>query len=310
MEHRKAPASFAALGLLLFIISLACARSQPDPPADTTHTLTHDGAERTYIVHVPPLYDKNKTTPLVLSFHGGGGKAENQRRVSGFNDLADEKGFIVVYPNGSGRLEENILTWNGGTCCGYALTNNIDDVGFIRELISRLRTEYNIDPKRIYATGLSNGGILSYRLACDASDLFAAIAPVSGTQNYVRCEPQEPVSVIHFHGTDDTRLPYGGGSGDDSVTGVVYNSVEESIKFWRDFNSCSGTPQIQSYRDIQIDAYTGCNQGTEIQLYAILGGKHAWPGSDGPAWPGGDEPTQTISATEIMWIFFASHPKP
>ncbi len=296
--------------LALTFSLLACARNVPSPTSDATHTLTHDGIERTYLLHIPSSYNENNPTPLVLSLHGGGGDAVNQRRVSGFNDLADEKGFIVVYPNGTGRLEDKILTWNGGTCCGYALTYQIDDVGFIRAMVAELQAQYNIDPKRIYATGLSNGGIMSYRLACDAADIFAAIGPVAGTQNYIRCEPSEPVSVIHFHGTDDTRLPYNGGIGDDSTTEIFYKSVEESINFWLDFDQCATTPKSATQLDVRIDAYDECTQGSAIHLYTIVGGKHAWPGSDGPAWPGGDDPTQTISATEVMWEFFAAHPKP
>jgi len=229
---------------------------------------------------------------------------------SGFNQLSDEKGFIVVYPNGTGRLGDKLLTWNGGTCCGYAMTNNIDDVGFVRALVADLQASYKIDPKRIYATGLSNGGIMSYRLACEASDLFAAIGPVAGTLNYKQCAPSQPVAIIHFHGTDDTYLPYEGGYGPDSVGGVLFASVKESIDFWLAFNECQQPPQTEAFADIQHDAYVNCAAGTAVELYTILGGKHAWPGSDGPAWPGGDEPTQTISAASLMWEFFMAHPKP
>ena len=266
--------------------------------------------------------------PLVLSFHGGGGNAENEMRVSNFIPLADEKGFIVAYPNGTGRLGDKVLTWNGGTCCGYATTNQVDDVGFVRALIADgawslvprdslvraliadLQTVAMIDMKRIYATGLSNGGIMSYRLACDASDLIAAIGPVSGTQNYIRCQPESPVSVIHFHGTEDGHVPYNGGAGPDSIAGVPFVSVKDSIDFWLNFNQCPASPQTESFADIKHDAYTNCKDGTAVELYTIVGGKHAWPGSDGSAWPGGNEPTQTISATKLMWEFFAAHPKP
>lgn len=190
------------------------------------------------------------------------------------------------------------------------VTNQVDDVGFIRALIAELQKQYNIDTKRIYATGLSNGAILSYRLACEASDLFAAIGPVAGTQNYAECHPAEAVSVIHFHGTEDTHLPYGGGSGEDSLTGVSFQSVDESIRFWLQVDQCTPAPQTETFEDIQHDVYSGCVGGTSIELYTILGGKHAWPGSALPGWAGGDEPTQTISATRLMWEFFASHPKP
>ncbi len=296
---------------IFFVLSFilpACTRSLSQV-TDPTLTLIVDGLERSYILHVPNSYDGSQPAPLVLNFHGGGGDAVNQWRVSGFNQLADEEGFIVVYPNGTGRLGDKVLTWNGGTCCGYAMTNNIDDVAFVRALVADLQVSYNIDPKRIYATGLSNGGIMSYRLACEASDVFAAIGPVAGTLNYKRCQPGQPVSVIHFHGTDDTHLPYDGGYGSDSVAGVLFASVRESVDFWLAANQCSLTPQTESFADIQHDTYT-CAQGTSVELYTIIGGKHAWPGSEGPAWPGGDEPTQTISATELMWEFFVNHPRP
>ncbi len=246
-----------------------------------------------------------------MSFHGGTGNAENQRSVSNFNDLADEKGFILVYPNGTGRLsDDKILTWNGGACCGYAMTNNVDDVAFVRAIVADLQSSYNIDSKRIYATGLSNGGILSYRLACEAADLFAAIAPVSGTLNYKVCAPSEPVSLIHFHGTADQNLPYDGGYGPDSIADVLFASVEESLNFWLAANRCPDAPTSESFADIVHESYKDCAGGTSVELYKIIGGGHAWPGNSGPSRAGGDAPTQTISATQLIWEFFAAHPKP
>ncbi len=190
----------AAIGALLFA-SLACSRATPTPlpptpssavtstavtppTGDSTRTLTYEGIQRSYILHIPPSYDGSQAMALVMDFHGGGGTAQNQRRVSGFDPLADEKGFVVAYPNGTGRLGDVFLTWNGGTCCGYASHQNVDDVGFVRALVRDVQAVVKIDAKRIYATGLSNGGIMSYRLACEASDLIAAIGPVSGTQYY------------------------------------------------------------------------------------------------------------------------------
>ncbi len=296
--------------LVLLIAALACARGTTSQPQDLTNTLTYGGLERTYLLHVPASYNRNKATALVLDFHGGGGNANSQMRTSAFSGLADEKGFLVAYPNGTGRLEDKLLTWNGGTCCGYAVTNQIDDVGFVRALVAEVQSKYNIDPKRIYATGLSNGAIFSYRLACDASDLFAAVAPVAGTLNYLRCNPSQPVSVIHFHGTDDTHVGYNGGTGPDSLTNVPFASVKDSIDFWLNADQCPKQTQSESFKDIQHDIYSGCASGTAIELYTIVGGKHAWPGSQGPAWFGGDEPAQSISATQLIWDFFAAHPKP
>ncbi len=301
-----------ALLILTFSI-LACVRSFNASPLVSTNavqTLTVDGLRRSYILHIPVPYDNSHPIPLVFDFHGGLGNAESQMRTSGFNALADEKTFIVVYPNGSGLLGDKLLTWNGGTCCGYSVKHDIDDVGFIRTLLANIESSYKVDPKRIYATGLSNGGIFSYRLACDASDLFAAIGPVSGTLNDSPCEPKEPVSVIHFHGTADEHVPYNGGVGDESLTDVPFTSVKDSIDFWVKFDQCAAIPQTETFSDIQHDVYSKCANGTAVELYTILGGKHAWPGSSGPAWPGGDQPTQSISATRLIWDFFSAHPKP
>ncbi|GAB4450501.1 MAG: hypothetical protein OHK0041_12520 [Anaerolineales bacterium] len=299
------------LALLALTFSLlACARNVPRPSADAARTLLHNGIERTYLLHIPPSYDESKPALLVIALHGGGGNAESQRRVSGFDQLADAQGFIVVYPNGTGRFNDTLLTWNGGTCCGYAAENQIDDVGFIRALIAELESKFNIDPRRIYATGMSNGAIMSYRLACDAADLFAAIAPVSGTQNLEECQPSEAVSVIHFHGTADEHLPYDGGVGPKSLTGVEYASVADSLAFWILRDNCPSRAEIEQNGDVTHLTYSPCSAGTSVELYKIEGGGHAWPGVEGPAWAGGDEPTQSISATETIWEFFAAHPKP
>ncbi len=302
---------FLAL-LALTLGLLACSKSLRSAPAsgDTTRTLTVNGIERSYVIHVPSSYDGSQPVPLVMDFHGGGGNAKTQINTSNFEPLADQKEFIVVYPNGDGRIGDKLLTWNGGTCCGYAVKNHIDDVGFVRAVIADIEASYKIDPKRIYATGLSNGGIMSQRLACDASDVFAAIGPVSGTLNDPECQPKEPVSVIEFHGTADQHIPYNGGIGDQSLAGVPFASVKDSIDFWLKFDQCPTTPKTETFADIQHDAYSNCAGGTAVELYTVIGGGHAWPGGNGPAWPGGDQPTHTISATNLMWDFFSAHPKP
>ena len=148
-------------------------------PGDHTRTLKVGDLDRKYMIHISKQYDSKTPMPLVLSFHGGGGNAESMVRFCGLNDKADEAGFIVVYPSGTGRLEK-LLTFNGGNCCGYAMQNNVDDVAFVRALLDDLATVANIDSKRVFATGMSNGGIISYRLASELSDRIAAIAPVGG----------------------------------------------------------------------------------------------------------------------------------
>jgi polyhydroxybutyrate depolymerase len=306
------------LAFIAILVSvLACGSNVPGIPAPlalpvgvSTRTLNYDGLERSYILYVPPGYDGAHPMAVVFVIHGGGGNAENAARMTAFNTQADHSGFLVVYPNGTGRLGDLLLTWNGGTCCGYAQEHNVDDVGFVRAILADLQSITAIDSKRIYATGMSNGGIMSYRLACEASDLIAAIAPVAGTLNYEPCQPSQPLSVIHFHGTNDTHLPYDGGVGSESRVGVEFASVQESVEFWTAFNGCNSQPQTTSFDDIQHRVWSGCRGGTSVELYIILGGKHAWPGSGGPAWAGGDEPTQSISASQLIWEFFALHPKP
>jgi polyhydroxybutyrate depolymerase len=304
----------AVIAILLSV--LACARNVPSatapstsPADEITRPLSHGGIERSYILYMPASVNQSQPVPLVFVLHGGTGNAETAIRMSGFNGAADQNGFAVVYPNGTGRLSGDILlTWNGGTCCGYAQEKNIDDVGFMRAIVTDLRTLVTIDPKRIYATGMSNGGILSQRLACEAADLFAAIAPVSGTLNLPSCAPSQPISVIEFHGTADQHIPYDGGYGPKSLVNVDFASVKDSVEFWTSFDKCNSQPQTTSVDDIRHDIWMGCAGSTSVELYTIVGGGHAWPGGPGGI-PDSDQPVTNISATQLIWKFFAAHPK-
>jgi polyhydroxybutyrate depolymerase len=308
-----------ALSVLLLVI-LACARTKnlsasttptPSnfPTGEITRTLTHDGLKRSYILYVPASVNWSQPIPLVFVFHGGTGNAESAIRMSGFNQVADQNGFLVAYPNGTGRLsDDKLLTWNGGTCCGFAQQKNIDDVGFVRALVTDLQSLANIDPKRIYASGMSNGGILSQRLACETADIFAAVAPVAGTLNFSPCAPSQPISVIEFHGTGDQHIPYDGGFGPESLVDVDFASVQDSIGFWTSFNGCASQPQTDSFDDIKHEVWSGCADSTSVELYTIIDGGHAWPGGAAGR-TDADPPTQTISASQLIWKFFAAHPK-
>jgi polyhydroxybutyrate depolymerase len=253
--------------------------------------------------------DWQKPVPLVLVFHGGTGNAQSAVLMSGFNKVADQNGFIVAYPNGTGRLQNDILlTWNGGTCCGYAQVNNADDVGFVRAVVAEMQSLTTIDSQRIYATGMSNGGILSHRLACEASDLFAAVGPVAGTLNYLGCSPAESISVIAFHGTADQHIPYEGGFGPQSLVEVDFESVPDSIDFWVSHNQCSPEPAVNIVDDVEHKNWSGCGGGTAVELYSIIDGGHAWPGGLAGR-EAADQPTKKISASQLIWDFFAAHPK-
>lgn len=301
-------------GCALVIVMLACARQgtpAPRPPVDSLRAVTHEGQDRDYLIHIPRSVDLSRPVPLVMVFHGGGGKAENAMRTTDFNELADDEGFIVVYPNGTGPRDVEVFTWNSGNCCGNAMLENADDVGFARAILADVQTIAAIDAKRVYATGMSNGAMMSYRLACEAADVFAAIAPVAGTLNYSPCAPSEPVAVIHFHGTDDQHVLYNGGVGPESIVGVDFASVASSIEFWLAANGCaSRQPATSQVADVRREVWDGCESGRPVELYTIFGGQHAWPGSDGPGWIGGDEPSQSISATQLIWEFFKANPKP
>lgn len=280
----------------------------------------YNGEKRTYVLDLPSSYDSSNSYPLVIVFHGGGGNAKSIRDVTNFSMRAEEEDFIVLYPDGSGKLDRKLLSWNCEFCCGYALENNIDDIGFIRALIEYLQEQYNIDESMIYATGLSNGGIMSYYVGAALSDIFAAVAPVAaqiGGQASEQeilwhvPEPEYPVSVLAINGMNDSRVPYDGGQPENNNTKVYsWMSTNESISFWVEQNQCDTFPKrnISKSGNIIIDTYLGGRNDTEVQLISIVNGNHSWPGGK-KGWDHGDNPTKEINATDVIWDFFKTHPK-
>jgi polyhydroxybutyrate depolymerase len=285
---------------------------------DFTASLGPDGDQRDVILHFAPQYDGTNQLPLIIVLHGGGGSGEQVQRQSGMDQYADEYGFVVAYPNGSGRLEDAILTWNSGHCCGYALSHLIDDVGFLSNLIDTLIDQYAIDPGRVYLSGLSNGAMMSYRAGAELSGKVAGIAPIAGTLGgqiggtgpvIVPGAPSEPVSVIAFHGMQDSHVLYAGGIGEDQIdAGRADLPVSASIDFWVSANHCdpSAQTETQANGNIIVDTYSGCDAGVEVVLVTIVDGLHAWPGGRRALL---DEPTQDISANQLMLEFFLAHPK-
>jgi polyhydroxybutyrate depolymerase len=266
--------------------------------------------DRRSLIYIPRGYDPARLTPVVVVFHGGGGNPETMVNFCGLNDKANEAGFIVVYPYGTGRLPDRLLSFNGGNCCSYAMENNIDDVGFTRALLDDLSSVANVDANRVYATGMSNGGIMAYRVASELADRFAAIAPVGGPMGTEACTPSRPVSVMHFHGTADAQAPFNGGQGrGNPLTNVrpVFLSVQHSLEQWIKANGCAQAPEVVQLPDIADDGMTvtrktwgGGKDGTEVVLIEITGGGHTWPGRKptlqllGPS-------TMDISANDLMW---------
>jgi polyhydroxybutyrate depolymerase len=277
---------------MLLSFSLILMATDPLTPGDHTRSLEVDKRPRTYIVHVPKSYDGSKPYPVVLVFHGGGSNAEGMVKFCGLNETADKHGFVVVYPNGTGRLEKQLLTFNGGNCCGYAMNEKVDDVAFTRALLDELAKVVKVDQKRIYATGMSNGGIMAYKLASELADRIAAIAPVGGPMGTETCSPKRPVPVIHFHGTDDQFAPFKGGKG-KGVSGTDFFSVDHSVNAWVKANGCKFEPVLTKIADkakdgttATIKTYGGGKDGAEVVLVAIEGMGHTWPGQEPKVIPG------------------------
>jgi polyhydroxybutyrate depolymerase len=262
-------------------------------PGGYQRTLTVKGQSRSYLLYVPPGLDSSQPIPVVLGFHGYTGTGSSFRDVTGFNDIADTDGFLAVYPEGEGGDH----SWNAGGCCAGASMADLDDVAFIRQIMSDLKTIANIDPGRVYATGHSNGAMFVYRLACEMSDTFAAVAPVAGPLFYSPCKPKGPVSVIHVHGLADTSVPYTGGSY-PGYPSMVFPSVDESIAAWVKLDGCSDEKQVEVQGTVTHTAYASCQAGTAVELYAIAGLDHHWPQPE--EWP----------ASQTIWEFFEAHPKP
>jgi len=251
MRWTRIPAVFMLAACVLSACTTRSATGQPTEPTPeattsgpTAGSIEFHGVARTYALYVPASLQSGVPAPLVVALHGGGGNAANLERTVRLDAIAEREGFLVVYPDGSGRLDEILLTWNAGNCCGYALDEQVDDIGFIGALVAQLSDMYAIDPRRVYATGMSNGGMMSYRLACEAADLFAAVAPVAGALNVADCEPAEPVSVLAIHGTADQHVLFEGGP--PNVKADVHERVDRSVHyamtFWAARDGCGLEP--------------------------------------------------------------------
>ncbi|AKJ65622.1 alpha/beta fold hydrolase [Kiritimatiella glycovorans] len=298
----------------------------PDPrpgneslsPGDHIRTVTVGEVQRRYRLHVPASYDPEKETPVVIAFHGGGGNPDAMVRVSRLDDKSEEAGFLVAYPFGSGPDEDRMLTFNGGECCGYAMHREIDDVGFVRTMLDNLEEVANVDSGAVFATGLSNGGIMSYRVAAELADRIAAIAPVGGPLMMETIAPSRPVAVMHFHGTADKFAPFKGGFGENGRGGrgvTEFRSVDRSLQLWIQSNGCDDEPTVTKLPDTKDDGtrvtqknWGNGREGTEVVLIEIEGGGHTWPGVAPPAAAAFlGLATRDISANDLMWDFFLKH---
>jgi polyhydroxybutyrate depolymerase len=301
-----------AFGSLLGFRVTAVAADPDSGLSGPRQTLSYHGTERSYVIRVPgDMANGNERVPLVLVLHGGGGNAENVEKVTGFTDKAKREGFIVVYPEGTGRRKNKLLTWNAGHCCGYAMENRVDDVGFINALMNKLIEIYPIDPKRIYATGMSNGGMMTHRLGMELSNRFAAIAPVVGTVFGDEKSPAHPVSAIMLNGLHDKSVPYQGGPPGGHFTGAWDGTPAkpalEQAAFWANADGCTGNTTKDHHATFTRWQYQ-CPAGHAVELYLIDDNGHAWPGGKKGSFLG-DKPSSTFQGTDVIWDFFKAHPQ-
>lgn len=278
-------------------------------PGDYRASLEHGGRVRLYRLYVPASYRADQPAPLLVALHGGGGGMDYMGRDDYYGLLshAERTGQVLLLPNGISRLRSGMLaTWNAGECCGAARDQQVDDVGYIRAVVERVQGQLNIDAKRIHATGMSNGAMMAYRLACELPGLFRAIAAVAGTDNTRSCTPAQPVSVLHIHARNDSHVLYEGGVGPDAVDRALitdFRSVPETVTRWVERNRCAPTPQRVLEKDgAWCERYAPCAGGTQVQLCVTAAGGHSWPGGHKPR---GEAPTQVIDANDVMWDFFS-----
>jgi polyhydroxybutyrate depolymerase len=271
--------------------SKACGHGAVEP-GDRVLRVPAGGEERTLRVHVPRSYDGSRPLPVVLAFHAYLSDATQMELYTGLDGVAEEKGFLAVYP------QALLGSWNAGACCGEAARRGIDDVAFVRAALDALGGEVCTDERRIYATGMSNGGFFAHRVGCELADRIAAVAPVAGVNGSESCTPQRPIPVLHIHGTLDTVVPYGG----NPLLG--FPSATKSAAEWALRNGCSGAPSVSQVTvDTQCQTWSKCAGEATTTLCSVRGGGHAWPG--GIPLPG-VYTSPFFRASARVWEFFES----
>jgi len=264
-------------------------------------SIIHDGIQRNYIVYIPEIYDGSSAVPLVLNFHGYGSNATQQMFYGDFRDIADTEGFLLVHPEGT--LSNGDQFWNVGF--PGTTSSTIDDVGFTEALIDELANSYAIDLDRVYATGMSNGGFMSFLLACQLSEKIAAVASVTGSMTpgtFNDCNAQHPTPVLQIHGTNDSVVPYDGNS-------IWTLPIVDVVSYWVNYNNCDTTPTTTTFPDLDLSdgstvehsVYEDGDLGSTTEHMKVIGGGHTWPGSIINT-PGTN---QDIDASMEIWSFFS-----
>jgi polyhydroxybutyrate depolymerase len=292
---------------LSLLVSSACRHTRANPgqqPNFETRKITHQDRAREYLLYTPPSYNAQSPAPLVIAFHGGSTSHQRLARTTLFHKLADEQGFLVAYPNGVDGH------WNDGRTSSNP---EIDDVGFVKLMISEIKRTRSLDTTRIYATGISNGSFMTQRLACQQSDRFAAVSVVAGSMSVelnAVCQPKRPVPIMFINSPEDTFVPWQGGEMKRGKGGKML-SVADSVDFWKNNNNCGQQNEKtlpkkvpQDKTKIVLREFRNCENNATVLQYVVHGGGHTWPsGKDQPAWLVGPT-TQELEATQVTWDFF------
>lgn len=240
------------------------------------------GVSRGYLLRAPDDAEDRDPMPVVVMIHGAGGNGERAETATGLTAIAETNGFIAAYPYGTQAANiPGEFSWNAGACCGIPARSGIDDVAFISAMLDEISATYPVDPEQIYVGGFSNGGMLSYRLACELGDRIAGIAVVSGALNVPDCDAPSAMDVLVIHGTADLVVPYAGGETAERTAarfGAWTNtSVADSVAFWRDRDGCDRRPSSVTEESVTTETYLGCDGGRRVEVVTISDGGHEWP---------------------------------
>jgi polyhydroxybutyrate depolymerase len=297
----------------LTVLAFGCASGATDLTVASADRIEIEvgGRSRSFLLHVPASV--KESVPLLLAFHGGGGNAAGYQKSAGINRVANREGFAVAYPDGTGRRpgSRRFLTWNAGDCCGRAQQEASDDVAFAVAVIEATAERIRINRDRVYATGHSNGAMMSYRVAAEAAEQFAAVAPVAGSMNVSNFAPTVPVAILHIHSVDDPRAHYQGGQTKTGRNTIQHYDVETRLDQWRVHNKCNADREKLDERTrgghtATLFAWRHCTSGREVALWKLTGAGHGWPGgrSQLPERIVGPQ-TEVIDAAEEAWRFLS-----
>jgi polyhydroxybutyrate depolymerase len=311
-------------GVLFLCLLIGCAHPGPGTSGPNSGTFRDDLKLRTgkyqrhFLLHIPEGYTASRSFPLVVVLHGAFSTAKEMEKWSGWSQLADREGFIVIYPEGIGILGF-LQHWNAGHCCGKAVDDDWNDVAFIEAAIDGTCRKYAVDKRRIYMMGFSNGGMMTYRFAAERSSLLAAAASVSGAINSKASKdqpewrmpaPERPVPFLIMHGDSDKTVPYEGGKPLDRKSTREYRSVSDAAEFWIAANkSATGPVRKEEFNGMVIEtSWTDSKGGNEVRVCRILNWGHEWPGGPFTKALPKDHPLKDLDAAGIIWRFFQQYP--